>query len=142
HGSNQSVGVPSFCGATLLGLPATYGPGTPLTKVQPAVVPDVRLEKLRLPPTQSGSRSWVPEPGLPLSLTFDPLRTGVKGVPVTIIKIPVACQPPNTEETILLVCRDGRAQRPFTVKLCVWFRADKPRSALVFHNCELAPSVW
>src|SRR6202008_2076045 len=100
-----SVGVPSFCGATLLGLPATYGPGDPFTKVQPAVVPDVRLEKLRVPPTQSGSRSCVPDPGLPLSATFIPLRTGVKGVPVTIVKIPVACQPPNTAETILVACK-------------------------------------
>ena len=59
-----------------------------MTKVQPAVVPEVTLEKLR-PPTQSGIRSREPPPGLPLSLTFDPLRVGVKGVPVTAVKIPV-----------------------------------------------------
>src|SRR6059036_622117 len=74
------------------------GPGIPLTKVQPAVVPEVMLEKLR-PPTQSGMRSLEPPPGLPLSFTFDPLRVRVKGVPVTAVNIPVTSQPPRTEDT-------------------------------------------
>src|SRR5260370_158400 len=117
-----------------------YEPGIPLTKVQPAVVPDVMLEKLR-PPTQSGIRSLDRAPALPLSLTFDPVMMGVKGVPVFIARIPVTCQPPTREETILGPCGEGRAQIPFTTKLSFWLSAPKPRSALVLHNWELVPSV-
>src|SRR5262249_37672600 len=134
QGSNQRLGVPSFCpGVTLFGLPATYGPGIPLTNVQPAVVPDVTLEKLR-PPTQSGSRNLEPLPGLPLSLTFAPLIKAVKGVPETAVKIPVVSQPPNTEERTLGPRGEGRFQMPLTTKLCVWFSADNPRSAFVPHS--------
>ena len=133
--------MPSFCpGATLFGLPATKGPGIPFTNVQPAVVPEVMLEKLRLP-TQSGIRSLEPPPGLPLSFTFDPLRVGVKGVPVTAVNIPVASQPPRIEETTLGPDGVGRDQIPLTTKLCVWFSADRPRSAFVPHSWELVPSV-
>src|SRR5881628_3697641 len=86
-------------------------------------------------------RSLEPPPGLPLSFTFDPLRVGVKGVPVTAVNIPVTSQPRRTEAKTLGPDGEGRDQIPLTTKLWVWLSADKPRSALVPQSWELVPSV-